>query len=137
MTRDRESLFRSPRDFSCRLPRPSRPERGWDCRSRPASSRSTAAPSPASIDRKGAPGSSSPCRGPKRGYPVTTLLIVDDEESVRYSFRRIFATGGVEVLTAVTAAEGLELIRQHNPDVIVLDLQLPDRSGLDLFREVH
>jgi two-component system nitrogen regulation response regulator GlnG len=68
---------------------------------------------------------------------VTTLLVVDDEESVRYSFRRIFSGDAVEVLTASTAADGLEQVRRHNPDVIVLDLQLPDGSGLDLFRQVH
>jgi two-component system nitrogen regulation response regulator GlnG len=68
---------------------------------------------------------------------VTTLLVVDDEESVRYSFRRVFASDAVEVLTAGTAAEGLEFARERDPDVIVLDLQLPDRSGLDLFNEVH
>ncbi len=68
---------------------------------------------------------------------MPTLLIVDDEESVRYSFRRIFSEDSVEVFTAATAAEGLEQVRRHEPDVIVLDLQLPDRSGLDLFRELH
>ena len=68
---------------------------------------------------------------------MTTLLIVDDEESVRYSFRRIFSGGGVETLTAATAADGLEQVRRFNPDVVVLDLQLPDGSGLDLFRQIH
>ncbi len=56
---------------------------------------------------------------------------------MRYSFRRVFGTGGVEVLVAGTAKEGLELVRLHNPDVIVLDIQLPDRSGLDLFGDVR
>ncbi len=65
------------------------------------------------------------------------LLLVDDEESVRYSFRRVFHEGEVEVLTAATAAEGLAAAGQQRPDVIVLDLQLPDRTGLDLFREIH
>ena len=41
------------------------------------------------------------------------------------------------MLTAATAAEGLAQCGEHNPDVIVLDIQLPDRSGLDLFREIH
>jgi len=68
---------------------------------------------------------------------VTTLLVVDDEESVRYSFRRVFSREGVRVLTAATAAEGLEQVRREDPDVVVLDLQLPDRSGLDVFRELH
>src|SRR5438046_260203 len=55
------------------------------------------------------------------------LLLVDDEESVRYAFRRVFQGDDVEVVTADA----------HGPDVVVLDLQLPDRSGLDLFRELH
>ena len=41
------------------------------------------------------------------------------------------------MLTAATAADGLAQAADHNPDVIVLDIQLPDRSGLDLFREIH
>jgi two-component system nitrogen regulation response regulator GlnG len=68
---------------------------------------------------------------------MPTLLVIDDEESVRYSFRRVFSEEGVRVLTAATAADGLAQVVEHNPDVIVLDIQLPDRSGLDLFREIH
>jgi two-component system nitrogen regulation response regulator GlnG len=66
-----------------------------------------------------------------------TLLVIDDEESVRYSFRRIFGKEGMTVLTAPTAAEGLEAMRQQHPDVVVLDIQLPDRSGLDVFHDIH
>ncbi|HKB40902.1 MAG TPA: sigma-54 dependent transcriptional regulator [Gemmataceae bacterium] len=68
---------------------------------------------------------------------MPTLLLIDDEESVRYSFRSVFSGEGVEVLTAGTAAEGLGRFREHAPDVVVLDLQLPDRSGLDVFRDIH
>ena len=71
------------------------------------------------------------------GNAMPTLLVVDDEESVRYSFRRVFQGEAVEVLTAATAAEGLAVIVKDDPDVIVLDIQLPDRSGLDLFHEIH
>jgi two-component system nitrogen regulation response regulator GlnG len=68
---------------------------------------------------------------------VSTLLVIDDEESVRYSFRRVFHGDDVQVLTAATAAEGLAEAARHEPDVVVLDLQLPDRSGLEVFREIH
>jgi two-component system nitrogen regulation response regulator GlnG len=64
------------------------------------------------------------------------LLVIDDEASVCYSFRRVFGTGEVEVLSAGTAAAGLELLHARHPDAIVLDLQLPDRNGLELFQEI-
>ena len=68
---------------------------------------------------------------------MQTLLVIDDEESVRYSFRTIFSVPGVTVLTAATGAEGLALARAQNPDVIVLDLQLPDRPGLEVFGDIQ
>ncbi len=68
---------------------------------------------------------------------MPTLLIVDDEKSVRYSFRSVLESEEVKVLTAATAAEGLAEIRDKRPDVVLLDIQLPDRSGLDLFRDIH
>jgi two-component system nitrogen regulation response regulator GlnG len=68
---------------------------------------------------------------------MPTLLVIDDEQSVRYSFRRVFEADGVKVLTAHTGTEGVELVRAHNPDVVVLDLQLPDGSGLDFFHAIR
>ncbi|MBY0523089.1 MAG: response regulator, partial [Gemmataceae bacterium] len=68
---------------------------------------------------------------------MPTLLVIDDEQSVRYTFRRIFEGDKGTVLTAATAAEGLAMFRAHQPDVIVLDLQLPDRTGLELFADIH
>jgi two-component system nitrogen regulation response regulator GlnG len=66
-----------------------------------------------------------------------TLLVIDDEESVRYSFRSILSLNGVDVLTAASGQEGLALVREKDPDVIVVDLQLPDQSGLDVFADIH
>src|SRR5579883_2075685 len=68
---------------------------------------------------------------------MQTLLVIDDEESVRYSFRRAFEGGDVVVLTAGTGGAGLEQAREHNPDVVVLDLQLPDGSGLDFLPQLQ
>jgi DNA-binding NtrC family response regulator len=66
-----------------------------------------------------------------------TLLVIDDEPIVGYSFKRILSPDNVEVLTAPTGKEGLRLFREHSPDVVVLDYQLPDRTGLEVFREIH
>src|SRR5262249_8595101 len=68
---------------------------------------------------------------------MPTLLVIDDEQSVRYSLRRVLEGGDVRVLTAATGAEGLQQVRDANPDVVVLDLQLPDRSGLEVFQELQ
>jgi two-component system nitrogen regulation response regulator GlnG len=68
---------------------------------------------------------------------MSTLLVIDDEESLLYSFRQVFAGERMQVLTAATGADGLKQIRAHNPDVVVLDLQLPDASGLDVFQKLQ
>src|SRR5947209_12054014 len=65
------------------------------------------------------------------------LLVVDDEPGVCYSIKRVFSGEGIEVVTAPTAAAGLEAVQRCQPDVVILDLQLPDRSGLDLFAQLH
>ena len=65
------------------------------------------------------------------------LLVVDDESIIRHSFRRVFASSEVEVVTAETLAEARLVFDREKPDVIVLDLQLPDGIGLDFFEYVR
>jgi two-component system nitrogen regulation response regulator GlnG len=65
---------------------------------------------------------------------VPTLLIVDDEPSILQAFRRAYRDGTVEVLTASTAAEGLQVARERCPDAVVLDVRLP---GLEVLRELQ
>ena len=68
---------------------------------------------------------------------MSRILVIDDEESVRYSFRYVFEGDGFEVLTAGTAGEGLHLLSEQKPDVVLLDIQLPDLSGLELFGKIR
>src|SRR5690348_8124334 len=68
---------------------------------------------------------------------MATLLIVDDEASILLAFRRAFREPAVTVLTAETAAQGLDIARQRHPDVIVLDVHLPDLSGLEMLRRLR
>src|SRR5438477_2818515 len=68
---------------------------------------------------------------------MPTLLVVDDEPIICHSFRRVFASPDVRVVTAGTLAEGWRRVEEDRPDVIVLDLQLPDGSGLELFERVR
>jgi two-component system, NarL family, invasion response regulator UvrY len=70
---------------------------------------------------------------------MTTLLMVDDHALVRRGLRAIVEEDlpNVSVEEAGTAREGLEALRQHVADAVVLDLGLPDRTGLDLLKRIH
>ena len=68
---------------------------------------------------------------------MPTLLIVDDEPSILHAFRRAFRDDSLDVLTAETAADGLGHARLRHPDVVVLDVHLPDLSGLDMLRRLR
>jgi two-component system nitrogen regulation response regulator GlnG len=69
--------------------------------------------------------------------PVPTLLAIDDEESILHFFRRAFSGPEVHLVTAATAAEGLERVAFDRPDAVILDVDLPDQSGLEAFRRIH
>jgi two-component system nitrogen regulation response regulator GlnG len=68
---------------------------------------------------------------------MPTLLVVDDEPSILYFFRQAFAEPEVTLLTASSAAEGIEAATHARPDVVILDINLPDASGLETFRRIH
>jgi len=65
------------------------------------------------------------------------LLIVDDEESVLYSLEKGLGSSTVEILTADTARGGIERFRGDKPDAMILDVRLPDMSGLDAYDEIR
>src|SRR5690349_9190516 len=64
------------------------------------------------------------------------LLVIDDDGASRRLVRAIFASEGFEVLQADDAASGLAAARAQDTDVILLDVGLPDRSGLDLLKDL-
>ena len=68
---------------------------------------------------------------------MPTLLVVDDEPAILLAFRRAYRGSGLDVRTAETPDEGLALAAEYHPDVIVLDMQLPGASGLDVFRRLR
>jgi two-component system nitrogen regulation response regulator GlnG len=68
---------------------------------------------------------------------MPVLLVVDDEPSILYFFRQAFVEPEVRLLTASSAADGLEIVTRDRPDVVILDINLPDASGLDTFRRIH
>jgi two-component system, OmpR family, KDP operon response regulator KdpE len=67
----------------------------------------------------------------------TRVLVVDDEAPIQRFLRPALQASGYEVLSAETGAEALRLIATAAPDVIVLDLGLPDMDGKDVLREAR
>lgn len=65
------------------------------------------------------------------------LLVIDDESSILRAFQRAFSSESLEVLTATTAAAGEAAFAQNHPDVVIVDLRLPDKSGIECFRTLH
>jgi two-component system nitrogen regulation response regulator NtrX len=65
------------------------------------------------------------------------ILIVDDEMEIRESLEEILREEGYVVTTAASAAEGLTLVRDAAYEVVLLDIWLPDRDGLEVLREIH
>ena len=66
-----------------------------------------------------------------------TLLVVDDELQIRRVVRHALEAADVRVLEASTGREGIDRAAAERPDLIVLDLGLPDMSGMDVCRDVR
>ena len=64
-------------------------------------------------------------------------MIVDDEEAARYGMRRALTTFGYNICEAGSAEAARALLKQHEPDLLLLDVNLPGMSGLDFLREIR
>ncbi|NOZ96013.1 MAG: response regulator [Acidobacteria bacterium] len=65
-----------------------------------------------------------------------SILIIDDEQDVRIYLRTLFTRAGYEVVTAADGEEGLELARKSRPQLIFLDIMMPKRTGIMLYRRI-
>ena len=68
---------------------------------------------------------------------VPSVLIIDDDRSVLHIFKQIFKDTDVSVLAANKAAEGQRVLAEQKPDVVILDIMLPDQSGLETFEQIY
>jgi DNA-binding NarL/FixJ family response regulator len=67
-----------------------------------------------------------------------TVLVVDDHEIVRRGIASLIADTGIELVAeAATGEEATKLARKHKPDVVLLDVRLGDKNGLDSIRKIH
>lgn len=68
---------------------------------------------------------------------MPSLLVIDDEPAILHAFRRAFARTKVNLYTAASGAEGLDEVLKRDPDVVVLDINLPDTPGLEVYRRIR
>ncbi len=66
-----------------------------------------------------------------------TVLVVDDDDRLLSSVRRVLAYEGYRVLTATNGPDGLQLARDESPDLIILDVMMPGLDGLEVARRVQ
>src|SRR5208282_1716358 len=68
---------------------------------------------------------------------MSKVLLIDDETDVQYSFQRIFDTPEIELTTASSGEEGLRLIPQLKPDLVIMDVRMGGITGLETLRRIR
>ncbi len=68
---------------------------------------------------------------------MSKLLLIDDEEDVQYSFRRIFDSPEIELTTASSGEEGLKLIPKIKPDLVLMDIRMGGITGMETLRRIR
>jgi two-component system, cell cycle response regulator len=64
------------------------------------------------------------------------ILIVDDEEDVRLLISKLLTSEGYTVVSAENGAEGFERFRHHAPDLVITDVKMPVRNGLEMLKDI-
>jgi DNA-binding response OmpR family regulator len=71
------------------------------------------------------------------GAPLAkTVLLVEDSDAIRDAFTILLEDAGYTVLGAGTGEDALRLAAEHLPDLVLLDMGLPDMTGLDVVRQI-
>jgi DNA-binding NtrC family response regulator len=66
----------------------------------------------------------------------SVILLVDDQDTIRFFLEKTLTQEGYEAITAKTGTEAVEKARQGMPDLVLLDLKLPDMDGLEVLRKI-
>jgi len=66
-----------------------------------------------------------------------SAVIVDDDEDIRALIAELLRQSGFEVVEAATGADGIAAVRDRQPDVVTLDLNLPDLDGIEVCRRIR
>jgi two-component system response regulator (stage 0 sporulation protein F) len=64
------------------------------------------------------------------------ILLVDDEEAIQMVYREEFESDGYQVVSALNGQSGLEKFKDENPDLVILDIQMPGMNGVEVLRQM-
>jgi two-component system response regulator AtoC len=67
---------------------------------------------------------------------MARVLVIDDEEMIRWSVQQTLSAAGHEVTACGTAAEGIAVFQWLRPDIVLLDLRLPDANGATILKAI-
>ena len=68
---------------------------------------------------------------------MSLILIIDDDQQLGRSFAKILSQDGYATALAFTGREGIEQVTKQKPDLVILDIRLPDMGGLEVFEVIH
>ena len=69
--------------------------------------------------------------------PMGSILVIDDEEPIRSLLKRLLEKHGYEVRTAAGGAQGLAAARQHEPDLMIVDILMDDMDGTEVVSQLR
>ena len=65
------------------------------------------------------------------------ILVVEDEPSLIFTLRDTLESEGYDVIVSEDGEQAVELVKEHSPDLMILDIMLPGKSGYDICKEVR
>ncbi|MBB6670579.1 MULTISPECIES: response regulator [Cohnella] len=68
--------------------------------------------------------------------PKKKLLIVDDQIGIRILLLEVFSVEGYETFQAANGRAALEIVRNHTPDLVLLDMKIPGMDGLEILKQI-
>jgi DNA-binding response OmpR family regulator len=72
-----------------------------------------------------------------RAWSRPRILVVDDEDDIRSLIREVLEERGFDIIEAVNGKEAMALIRDFRPELIILDLVMPEMEGIEVIRAVR
>jgi nitrogen regulation protein NR(I) len=68
---------------------------------------------------------------------MSLILIVDDDDQLRKSFQKLLAEEGYTTDSAASGEDGIQKVKTRTPDLVILDMRLPGKNGLETFQAIH